>query len=83
MAEINFRDFMDESLRSWLLGGNEGDKYFPLIPPVSKSPEKLLELYKGAQKAEDKPRLDKIKKDLAEMGYSVKVLYILSKDMQE
>lgn len=64
-----------ESIKNWLLGNSEIDKYCPSVPPYD-NPEQLLELYKQAKQPVDK---DKIEKKLGKMGYEVKTLYILSR----
>lgn len=68
--------YFNENLRNWLLGKSEIDDECSAIPPVTESPQDLLNKY---QITKDKGELSKISKKLNKLGYEVKTVHILSR----
>ena len=64
-----------ESVRSWLLGGNESDNYgFSLVPPLEK------ELKSAANEQDTDKKFRKLEEILKKHGYKIKeIRFILDK----
>lgn len=62
--------YFNENLRNWLLGKSEIDDECSAVPPVTETPQELLNKAQTANKAE----LAKITKKLSKMGYEVKIV---------
>lgn len=71
--------YINETLKNWLLGKSEIDQDYFAVPPKQKTPDRLLELYKKAEQDSNKTDLTKINKELEKLGYEVKVLHLLQK----
>jgi hypothetical protein len=69
--------YINETLKNWLLGKSEIDKVCPAVPPAAKSPDKLLELYRKAQQGTGD--ISKISQELDKLGYEVKTIHVLRK----
>lgn len=68
--------YFNENLRNWLLGKSEIDSECSAVPPVTETPQQLLDKF---QKTRDKGEIAKINNKLNKLGYEVKTVHILSR----
>jgi hypothetical protein len=67
--ELKFK----ETVSDWLLGGEEGDKKFSMIPPPAKSKDQLLYDLLIAEMKEDMAGVKKAKQAIDRRGYKIQI----------
>jgi hypothetical protein len=71
--ELKFKQFLDETVKNWLLGGNEEDESFSLIPPTCKQPDELLYDLIMAEMKQDKKAIQNAKKAIDKNGLKIQI----------
>ena len=77
VVKLKFRQFVEEDIGSWLL--NRADRnYQSIIPPVSATPEQLLQDLDHAEAKGDFKAVLKAKQAIESHGYTIKTLRTLA-----
>ncbi len=73
MTKLEFKVFIEEDIKNWLLGRRERDRESYMVPPVSDTPDTLMASLEAAEASGDVSAANKVKAKIAASGYAIKI----------